>query len=142
MKNLLLPVALCATICLAAQKNKNNQDVPSFGKVDKTELEMKECDFDKNAEAVVLIDDAELDFIDGAEMTRRVRVKILSDKGLDRANIHLRYWSEKNEEDIKNLDAQTYNLDAAGNIVVTKVEKSLIYEKKINKKQKEKVFTF
>jgi len=103
---------------------------------------MKECDFDKKAEAVVLLDDAELDFIDDVEMTRRVRIKILSDKGLDRANIHLVYRSEKNEQDIKGLEAQTYNLDAAGNIVVTKVEKSLIYEKKLNKKQKEKVFTF
>lgn len=103
---------------------------------------MKECDFDKKAEAVVLIDDAELDFVDGVEMTRRVRVKILSDKGLDQANIHLVYRSEKNDQEIRGIEAQTYNLDAAGNIVVTKVEKSLIYEKKLNKKQKEKVFTF
>jgi len=142
VKKLFLPIALCTTLCLAGQKNKNTPDIPSFGKIDKTELEMKECDFDKKAEAVVLLDDAELDFIDDVEMTRRVRIKILSDKGLDRANIHLVYRSEKNEQDIKGLEAQTYNLDAAGNIVVTKVEKSLIYEKKLNKKQKEKVFTF
>jgi hypothetical protein len=142
MKNLLLLVALCATISLAAQKNKNKQDIPAFGKVEKTDLELKECDFDKSAEAVVLIDDAELDFVDGFEMTRRVRVKILSDKGLDQANIHLTYRSEKNEQDIRSIEAQTYNLDAAGNIVVTKLEKSLIYEKKLNKKRKEKVFTF
>src|SRR5262249_12747319 len=103
MKNLFLPVALCATICLAAQKNKNNHDVPPFGKIEKTDLEMKECDFDKNAEAIVLLDDAEYDFVDDGQMTRRVRVKILSDKGLDRANIHLKYRSEKNEQDIRNL---------------------------------------
>jgi hypothetical protein len=82
MKNLLLPVALCATICLAAQKNKNhNQDIPSFGKIDKAELEMKECDFDEKAEAVVLIDDAELDFVDGAEMSRRVGSRSFPIKG-------------------------------------------------------------
>jgi len=143
MKNLFLPVTLFVTISLAAQKNKNNnQDIPPFGKVDKTELEMKECDFDDKAEAVVLIDDAELDYIDDVELTRRVRIKILSDKGLDRANIHLAYRSEKNEQDIRGIEAQTYNLDASGNIVVTKVEKSLIYDKKLNKKQKERVFTF
>lgn len=142
MKKLLLSVALCTAISLVAQKKKINQEVPGFGKVERTELEMKECDFDKSAEAVVLIDDAELDFIDGVQMTRRVRVKILSDRGLDRANIHLAYRSERNEQDIKSIEAQTYNLDAGGNIVITKVENGLIYEKKLNKKQKEKVFTF
>lgn len=146
MKNLLLSVTLLATINIAAQKNKTKeQEIPPFGKVEKTELEMKECDFDDKAEAEVLIDDAELDYLinsNGMDMTRRVRIKILSDKGLDRANIHLVYYSERNEQDIKSLEAQTYNLDANGNIVVTKVDKKLIYEKKLNKKQTEKVFAF
>lgn len=140
----LLPL-LFITLSLMSQKNKKGEkDIPGFGNVEKADLEMKECDFDDKAEALVLLDVGELDYLaaTGLELKRRVRIKILSDKGLDWANIHLRYWSEKNAQDITNIEAQTYNLDAAGNIVTTKVEKKLIYEKKVNKKYTEKIFTF
>ncbi|MEP7371817.1 MAG: DUF3857 domain-containing protein [Chitinophagaceae bacterium] len=144
-KQVVLASLLFISISLMAQKNKKGDDnIPAFGKVEKADLEMKECDFDPKAEAVVLLDDGQLDYLaqSGLEFKRRVRIKILSDKGLGWADVHLRYWSERNAQDITNIEAQTYNLDPAGNIVVTKVEKKLIYEKKINKKQTEKVFTF
>jgi len=134
------------TFSLMAQKNKKGEkdNIPAFGKVEKADLEMKECDFDEKAEAMVLLDEGQLDYLaaTGLELKRRVRIKILTDKGLDWANVHLRYLSERNAQDINNIEAQTYNLDAGGNIVVTKVEKKLIYEKKLNKKYTEKVFTF
>jgi Domain of Unknown Function with PDB structure (DUF3857) len=134
------------TFSLAAQKNKKGEkdNIPAFGKVEKADLEMKECDFDDKAEAMVLLDEGQLDYLaaTGLELKRRVRIKILTDKGLEWANVHLSYLSDRNAQDINNIEAQTYNLDAAGNIVVTKVEKKLIYEKKLNKKYTEKVFTF
>jgi hypothetical protein len=40
-----------------AQKNR---EIPAFGKIEKADLEMKECDFDKDAEAVVLFDIANI----------------------------------------------------------------------------------
>jgi len=43
---------------------------------------------------------------------------------------------------IKHLTAQTYNLDASGNIVVSKVDKSAIYDKKINTREGQKIFVF
>ncbi|MEP7163641.1 MAG: hypothetical protein ABI741_03050 [Ferruginibacter sp.] len=48
---------LCTVFCcpLFAQK-----DIPAFGKIDKADLEMKECAFDKAAEAMVLFDIAEV----------------------------------------------------------------------------------
>jgi len=88
---------------LRSEKDKNkNEELPPFGKVEKADLEMKECDFDKKAEAVILIDDARLDEVmgSGVEMKKRVRIKILSTKGLEYADIHLPYISAKNEEDI------------------------------------------
>ena len=45
-------------------------------------------------------------------------------------------------EDIRGLTAHTINQDAAGNIIVTKVEKDAIYRKKINKVFSEVIFTF
>jgi hypothetical protein len=146
-KQAILLLLMFFAITSIAQKNKNKgkeKDIPAFGIVDKADLEMKECDFDDKAEAVVLLDEGSLDFVfgSGLELKRRVRIKILTDKGLDWANIHLSYRSESRAQDITSLEAQTYNLDNSGNVIITKVEKKLIYEKKLNKKYTEKVFTF
>lgn len=144
---LLLLVTLAVTLTASAQK-----ETPAFGKVDKADLEMKDCDFDKNAEAVVLFDVGEVYCkmnTDGnpanflrTEFTKHVRIKILNNKGLDHANIKIRYLSEKNVEDIRNLSAETINLDDAGNITYTKVEKDAIFHKTINKRYSEVIFTF
>jgi Domain of Unknown Function with PDB structure (DUF3857)/Transglutaminase-like superfamily len=144
-KTLSLVVLFLLSLTLFAQKTK---DIPAFGKVEKSELDLKECDFDKDAEAVVLFDVGELfcsvnlssDVY--TEFQHHVRIKILKDKGLEQANIHIPYLSSKGIQNIKNLSAQTYNLDAAGNIVVSKLDKKLVYDKKINKRLSEEVFTF
>jgi hypothetical protein len=141
----LLFACILSGFILTAQKNKHkDSNIPAFGVVEKAELEMKECEFDDKAEAMVLFDKGELAEITGSgiDLVRHVRIKILNDKGKDRADIHLRYYSYKNDEDIKDISAQTYNLDANGNIVVTKVDKKQIFEKQINKRYAEKVFTF
>jgi hypothetical protein len=141
------PLSLVALFLLSltvfAQKNK---DIPAFGKIEKADLELMECDFDKNAEAMVLFDVAELDCsISGGnvfiQLQRHVRIKILKDKGLDNANIRIRYLTSL-RQDVKNLSAQTYNLDGSGNVIVSKLEKKLIYQKKIDKRVSEEVFTF
>ena len=56
-KTLSLTAPFLLSLTVFAKKDK---EIPGFGKVDKAELELKECDFDKNAEAVVLFDVAEL----------------------------------------------------------------------------------
>jgi len=145
MKKLLhFSVGIIISLSIYGQKNKNkDSNIPAFGKVEKADLEMKECDFDKKAEAMVLFDKGQLNFIvDQIDLEQHVRIKILSDKGKDRADIHLRYYNWKNEEEIKDISAQVYNLDPSGNIVVTKIDKKQIFEKQINKRYAEKVFTF
>jgi hypothetical protein len=143
-RKLTLLAFLIMPVSLLAQKGS---DIPAFGKVEKADLEMKECDFDAKAEAVVLFDVGELycnlESVNG-DMTleRHVRIKILKDKGKDQADIHLPYEYYRNTEQIRNLSAQTYNLDGAGNIINTKVEKELIYDKTIDKYYHEQVFTF
>lgn len=143
-KLLNLAIALCVALSLNAQRNS---DVPGFGKIEKADLELKECEFDKKADAVVLFDVGEL-YCDinslGISMSleKHVRIKILKDKGRSHADIKLRYYGYRNTQQIKNLSAQTYNLDASGNIVATKVEKKLIYEKPVDKRISEQVFTF
>ena len=144
-KIFVLALSLAFSVNILAQKNKKiDPKLPAFGSVEKTDLQMKECSFDEKAEAMILLDDGRLDYVfgRGMQLTRRVRIKILNDKGLEWANVHLSYRSEFNAQEIAGIDAQTYNLDATGNVVTTKLEKKLIYEKKLNKKYAEKVFTF
>ena len=139
------PLLIFSTLLLLFSTAFAQKDIPAFGKIDKADLEMKDCDFDKAAEAVVLFDVGEVYFDIGAgrtEMGRHVRIKILNKNGMDRANIKIRYRSGSNLEDIKGLSAQTINTDATGNIVFTKVEKDAIYRKKINKRYSEVIFSF
>lgn len=142
----IIPAILFSGIMVFAQK-----DIPSFGKVDKADLEMKQCSFDEAAEAVVLFDVAEVycflnhnsnsNFIT-TQFERRVRIKILNNKGLYHANIRIPFVSDNDIEEIKNLTAETINQDANGNIIVTKVDKNSIYIKKINTRFSEVVFAF
>ncbi|MDF2188030.1 DUF3857 domain-containing protein [Paraflavitalea sp. CAU 1676] len=140
-KSMALIALLGLALPVLAQKDK---DIPAFGTVEKADLQMKECDFDKDAEAVVLFDvgEAYLDNMYSLELVRHIRIKILKDKGLKSADIHIPYVSFRGQQNIKGLTAATYNLDAAGNIVTTKVEKKLVYEKQIDKRVSEQVFTF
>lgn len=138
-------VLLLFNISLLAQKNKDkDKDIPAWGKVEKADLELKECDFDKNAEAFIMFDVGEfVDMMGGApELNARVRIKILNDKGLDRGDIHIRYHSYRNDEQIRGLEAQTYNLDASGNVVITKVDKKQIFQKALDKHYSEMAFSF
>lgn len=126
-----------------AQKVKDTQ-IPPFGSVEKADLELTQCSFDPDAEAMVLVENGELAYLDGVGLylEKRVRVKILKKEGLDRADVHLRYFTADNDVSIKDISAQTYNLDPSGKVVVTKVDKKQIFDKKINKRWAEKVFTF
>src|SRR5438270_6028855 len=96
MKKLSLAILLFIfTKNVIAQKNKKDEgpSIPKFGVVEKADLEMKDCDFDEKAPAVVLIDDGDMDFVygNGLGMDRRVRIKILNKDGLDWANVHISY---------------------------------------------------
>jgi hypothetical protein len=141
-KTIALIAILGLTLPVFAQKGKG--DVPAFGTVDKADLQLKECEFDKDAEALVLFDVAEaywaLEY--GFETQRHIRIKILKDKGLEHANIKIRFRSYRNSQSIKGISAQTYNLDAAGNVIPTKVEKNVIYQKPVDSRNSEMIFTF
>jgi len=147
LPNPTLAIALCILfpICVRAQK-----DIPSFGKIDKADLEMKDCSFDKAAEAMVLFDVAEVYcFFDlntsgvlTSQLERHVRIKIFNKKGLGYANIRIPFITDDNAEQIKNVSAQTINLDASGNTVISKVDKASIYTKKLTKRRSEIVLAF
>ena len=140
-----LVVSIFCFFSVFAQKN-----IPSFGKIDKADLEMKDCDFDPGAVAVKLLDIGNMFYDRGtAGITlfktvyeKRVRIKILKDKGLSYANVEVPFYSHNNDETISKIDACTFNLDESGKIKVTDVSKSSIYIKKINKQASRLIIAF
>ena len=125
---------LMSVIFLHAQEN-----IPAYGKIDKTDLEMKDCDFDPGAEAILLLDIGEIDFnyFQGSgwvsESSYRVRVKILKETAVNRGEIKLRYYSKNRREEISNINGISYNLDANGKIAESKLESNAVYDKAIDK---------
>lgn len=139
-----LSLMLFALVFALPSYSQKDKDIPAWGKIDKADLEMKECDFDKDAEAVVLFDVAEL-FCDQSyniQLERRIRIKILKEKGLSQADVKLPYIFYRNAEKIQKLSAQTYNLDASGNVVVTQADKKTFFDKKINNRYAQQIFSF
>jgi hypothetical protein len=112
--------------------------LPSFGTIDKADLEMKDCDFDLGAEAVVLLDvgEAQYAYIFDIgwvlEAQFRVRLKILKESALRFANVQIEFFNEESTEDLSDLTGITYNLDDAGNIIETKMEKKEKYKRTID----------
>jgi hypothetical protein len=143
MKKLIIAFLLFLnTNLIFAQK-----EFPKFGSIDKADLTMTECEYDKDAVAFKLIDYGEVQYIGNGENGFKIqsdirkRIKILKDKGLEYANIKIRFYTRLNYEVINNISAVTYNLDNTGNIVTTKVEKASIYSKKIDRLFSEISFT-
>lgn len=104
---------------------------------------MKSCDFEKDANAEVLFDkgDISMDPAYNLSFERHVRIKIFNDKGKNFANIRIPYVDINLLENINNVQAETINL-SNGNIEITKVDRSLIYRKRIDKISSEVVFAF
>lgn len=140
MKPLILALSLAIALPAYAQK-----DIPSYGKIDKADLTMDSVDFDPGAEACVLIKTGDISFNLSGEATLiteyRYRIKVLKDKGVNSADIKIRYYSRNKLEDLTSLSGETYNLDASGNIVKTKLDHSNVYTKQVSKNWSEMVFT-
>lgn len=111
---------------------------------------MTDCNFDKGAEALKLIDWGSVTYLGATRQLvyfatrydRRVRIKILKEKGLSYANLKITFLAYDDYEKIENLVAYTYNLDNAGNVNTTKVSKASIYKKKINEGISEMIIAF
>ncbi len=140
-KQTLALLLVFASTTIFAQK-----ELPAYGKIDKADLLLKECEFDKDAEAYTLLNYGDIHYeVVGDDFrivtNRRARIKILKDKGLENANIKIHFYSKSGYEEIRGITGNTYNIDNSGNVVITKLEKSSVYIKKLNNKVSEVSFT-
>jgi len=118
--------------------------VQPYGKVDIADLELKACDFEKDANAEVLFEKGNLSYsvdVTSIELDTHRRIKIFNEKGNEYANIHLLYYSGRRLENITGLEAETINL-VDGKEEITKLDKKSFFTKVIDKNLSEISFTF
>jgi hypothetical protein len=128
-KKLFLSILVCASCspCLMAQSV-----LPEFGAYSTEELAMTESALDKEAEAVILLDEAHAHYNDNYELItdRRIRIKILNQRGLDRGSIAIPFYSKGGFEKIIKLEAMTFN--KGDDKPVSKVAKNGFYTEKVD----------
>ena len=136
---LTLPILLLCFSCMA--------QLPDFGEIDIADLKMKECAFEKTANALVLFD-AEIIRVteEGYSLRitteKRVRIKIFNHKGFSYANIKIPYINRDWLTKMKDVSAICYNLDENGKIVVEKVDRKRIYKNNSDEDIRTISFTF
>jgi len=106
----------------------------SYGKVNKEDLELKACDFDKDANAEILVRKGDLYYDQNMHilMDYHERIKIFNDQGKNKANIRIAFFSIDNYEYITGIQAQTINM-VDGKEEITKLDKKLIYRQSVDK---------
>src|SRR6202012_2833162 len=116
---LLLP--LCVAINVKGQTQ-------NYGIIDTADLKLTACDFEKDANAMVLFDKTEIK-TEGYQtvIIRHRREKKVNNKGLDASNVSIAYFSRNYIESVKKIEAQTINLEN-GKIKFPAVNKEELYK--------------
>jgi hypothetical protein len=121
--------------CLAIGRIAYSQSTaPLFGVFSNDEIHLTECDFDKNAGAVILLDWAESDYDDNYQLIthHRKRIKIFHQREADQGNISISFYSKDAFEYIDNIKGVTCNIEN-GQIALSYLDnKSVFTEKEDN----------
>lgn len=126
------------------QSAASAQKFSPFGELSAEEIAMKQCSFDPDADAVVLLHEANSSYDDSYHLITRhhIRIKILKEKGTGNGDVSITFWRKDDYENISAVKAATFNIDANGQISSTNVERKSIYRKNINERIGEVVFSF
>ena len=148
-KNLFLIFISLLGISLSGAKGPNGQ-FEEWGKVTMDELKMTECSFEKNADAVFLLDLAQVyyresdpDYFTNGKFRITTsyyqRVKVFTQKGTRRANhkVTLRISSK---EEVKNVRGVCYNL-IGGDIKRSNLDQEDVHTTKLNEYETQVSFT-
>lgn len=113
-----------------------------FGKVDIADLEMKTCDFEKDANAEILFNKGDVYYDETLRLTGEYhkRIKIFNDKAKAVANIRILFYGGNGAENVSSIQAETINL-VDGKVEITKLDGKQIYLQHIDKNLDEWIFT-
>ncbi|MGZ3752301.1 MAG: DUF3857 domain-containing protein, partial [Mucilaginibacter sp.] len=114
----------------------------AFGVVDTADLKLTTCDFEKDANALILFDKAEVSFgLITSTLHRHKRVKILNESGKNEANVRIEYDNLDGVDQLSAIAAQTINLDS-GKIKITKIDPKYFYHEHTDKNKDALVLSF
>jgi hypothetical protein len=105
-----------------------------YGQVDKADLEMKACGFEKDANAEILFDKANVyqGYAGDVVWERHIRIKIFNDFGKKYGNVRVSDYTLNNKPLITDIEAETLNLEN-NKIVISKMDKAQIYTEKTDR---------
>lgn len=108
------------------------------------EISMKDCAFDPEAPAVILLDKGFANYDDQYALLsdRHIRMKILKQDGMKHADVSVIFYSHNQFEFLHSIEAVTINVDEKGNREDFRVDKKSIYFRKINEYYSEMTFAF
>lgn len=131
MRQILVLIFLLVTADAISQNS-----ITDYGIIPRHQYDLKQVSFDKEAEAVILHDIAETNYDANYQLitTRRIRVKILKESALDRANIEIPYYSEDEFEWLKEIKGYTATINEAGLPIITELDKAGIFKQKRNER--------
>ena len=118
-------------------------DIPikKFGSVEIADLKLKSCDFEKDANAMVLFDRAEIIYgYPEILMEHQKRIKVFNENGKSEGNIKIELNNRFGTEEVLGVEAITANL-INDKIEYTKLDPKLVYFEHINETKNEVVFS-
>jgi len=124
---------LLLSIFIGFAKAQTPEPTDPYGKVNQADLDLKTCDFEKDANAEILFDKAKVIHDGNVDvMERHIRIKILNDFGKDFGNVRVEYFSYMGATAINDLQAETINYEN-GKTVITQLDKKSVYSEKTDK---------
>lgn len=131
-KSILLTVLACCCLFVVQGQDPKSE---KFGKVDPEWVKMETYETNKDAEAVVIMEIGEASqFYSGGFQivhSRHYRIKVLSEAGLDYADIEIPFYDYRGIDRISELRAITHNYEN-GELVSYKLDKKTVFEEDIN----------
>ena len=128
-------ISLCLAGLILVSISVQAQLFPNYGIISEEERQLKECAFDKEAEAVYLLHQGVSNYNEDYNLIteHHVRLKILKEKGIEYANVIIPFYSDRDFEFISGIEALVINYDEQGNRSEQKLERKSIYTKKTTK---------
>lgn len=116
----------------------------NYGKLTSNDISIKECAFDPSASLVITLDEGSTEYntLNNQVTYRHVRMKVLKEDGLQHANFSFTYPGSWDYIEIDRLEGKCINIDENGKQVEYAVDKSSIFNKKVNNYYRQVTFAF
>jgi len=128
-------VWVCCALSVSGSTFAQTEPQP-FGDFSPRDKNLKSVDFDPGADAVILQDVAMATYNDEYNLVfdRRVRIKVLKEKGIDYGNIEIPYYSKDAFEAIMNIEGVVLTLDANQQETWKELRRSDVFRTQINER--------